>query len=633
MSEARVNRMLEVFEAALECPEGERPALVERECGSDQELRRGVLELLGESRREDGILDRGADLAAGDEAEDEAIGQAIGHYRILGTLGEGGMGVVYEAVQEEPVRRRVALKLLKLGMDTRSVVRRFEAERQALALMDHPGIASIQDGGVAPDGRPWFAMELFDGEPITSFCDERRLSVRERLALVLEVAHAVEHAHRRGIIHRDLKPSNVLVRDLDGRPAAKVIDFGIARLVDPAGAPGTLTAHGLRVGTPDYMSPEQAAGAADIDTRTDVYSLGLLLYELLVGALPLDRTESPAGARSAGEPDAPTPSARVRRLEGIGGVAARRRTDPGRLGRSLSGELDWIVMKAIAPERAQRYGSVAELADDLRHYLADRPVSAGPPRLAYRARKFARRHRAAVIGGTIALLAVVLGVAGVGWSAVAALRARADTEAALAQARQEAETTRAVSDLLFETLAAADPESGYGPPTEARDLKVIDVLDRAGEEAGVRFAARPLLEAEVRALVGRTLLRLNQFDDAEPHLQRARELRRLHLGEDAPETLAVRSDLATLEGERGRHEPQEALHRAVLSARRRVLGPDHPDTLASMTGLGDALVKQGRLDEDHVLGEFLLTLLDLKPARPELLAHELNINENLHLIF
>jgi len=598
MAEASVSRLLELFEAALDRAEPDRAAFLDASCGEDAELRLGVLELLGEHARAEGVLDRGAGLAglAETEPDDDLTGREIGPFRILEPLGEGGMGVVYRAEQTAPVRRQVALKLLKLGMDTRSVVRRFEGERQALALMDHPAIASIHDGGVSAEGRPWFAMELFEGAPITAFCDERRLPVRERLALLIQVADAVEHAHRRGIIHRDLKPSNLLVRELDGRAVPKVIDFGIARIAGPGGAPRTQTAQGLRVGTPDYMSPEQASGASDIDTRTDVYALGIVLYELLVGVLP--REGGGAGPAAEPAPDPPTPSARVRGLTGAeaADVAIRRRSDPGRLRQRLSGELDWIVMMAIAHERERRYGSVADLAEDLRRYLADLPVRAGPPSPAYRARKFARRHRAAVIAGSIALGAVMLGALGIGWSALAAIQARAATEAALARARYEADTTGAVTDLLFETLASADPEGRLESPTEARELKVVDVLARAGDEAGVRFAERPLLEAELRSLVGRTLLRLQQLDEAEPQLQRALELRQRLLGEDAPGTLSVRHDLASLAGSRGHHEEEAGLQRAVLEARRRTLGPDHADTLASMASLGDALVQLGRLE-------------------------------------
>jgi serine/threonine protein kinase/tetratricopeptide (TPR) repeat protein len=599
MPNPRVTRLLDLFEAMLECPDERRVTFLERECGEDRELRREVEELLVEHLRPDGLLDRQVDVADPDGPDENLTGRSIGPYRVLDLLGEGGMGLVYRAEQEAPVRRLVALKLLRSGLDTRSVVRRFEAERQVLALMDHPGVARIYDAGVSSEGQPYFVMELFEGTPLTSFCDAHELSISLRLELLLQVADAVQHAHRRGIIHRDLKPSNVLVRHVDGRAIAKVIDFGIAKAthlaVDPAGAPET--ARGLLVGTPEYMSPEQISSSPDIDTRTDVYSMGTLLYELLVGVLPQESYGS-VFQKLHRERDPPTPSARLR---GMGAqaqaIARRRRVDPAQLRRRLSGELEWIVAKAIAYDRDERYGSVAELADDLRRHITDLPVTAGPPSVVYRARKFTRRHRAAVVAGGIAVIAVLLGVAGVIWSALAAHQAQAQTEIALERARHEAQTSQTVSNLLFETLSAADPEQSYASPDEARELKVVDVLARAGEQAGVRFGERPLLEATLRGLVGRTLLRLHQYDAAELNLHKALELRREHLGEDAPATLEVRHDLATAAADRGGYAAAESLHRAVLQDRKRVLGGDNVDALTSMTSLGGVLIQLGQMEE------------------------------------
>ncbi len=346
----------------------------------------------------------------------EGPGAVVGPYRLVQAIGEGGMGTVYLAEQTRPVRRTVALKLIKAGMDSRQVLARFEAERQALALMDHPNIARVLDAGTSGTGRPYFVMELVEGIPITRFCDERRLTLRERLELTIPVCQAVQHAHQKGIIHRDLKPSNVLIALYDGKPVPKVIDFGVAKATGPRLTDHTLfTEFGAVVGTLEYMSPEQAGlKPYDVDTRSDIYSLGVLVYELLTGTTPMERARLKAAAfhealRVIREDESPRPSQRLSTTEGLPNIAACRHVEPRKLSGLVRGELDWIVMRALEKDRNRRYETASGLAADLRRYLDDEPVQAGPPSAGYRLRKFVRRHRRAL--ATAALVGVLLLVA------------------------------------------------------------------------------------------------------------------------------------------------------------------------------------------------------------------------------
>jgi serine/threonine protein kinase/Flp pilus assembly protein TadD len=435
-----------VFDAARRLPDGpQREAYLRAACDAEPGLRSEVDALLAAYDGAGSFLapaaaPRNDDSAKRDLRPDEtqtserstgldAAGMTIGRYKVLEKIGEGGFGTVYMAEQQQPLRRMVALKIVKAGMDTRQVVARFDQERQALALMDHPHIAKVFDGGETDSGRPYFVMELVKGVPITAHCDSQRLTVRERLAVFVQVCQAVQHAHQKGLIHRDLKPTNVLVSHLDGRHETKVIDFGIAKAVDRRFTDKTLfTEFHQMVGTPQYMSPEQAIGSLDVDTRSDVYSLGVLLYELVTGATPFDAGE----LRSAGiggmqriisEVEPPRPSTRFATLRqsnappaagagetSVQRIAEQRRTDPGTLSRLLRGELDWIAMKCLEKDRARRYASAADLAADVQRYLADQPVQAGPPGTAYRVRKFVRRHRAASIAAALGLM-IALGSA------------------------------------------------------------------------------------------------------------------------------------------------------------------------------------------------------------------------------
>src|SRR6266498_473187 len=396
------------------------PAFLDQACVGQPELRRRV-EVLLQAHREAGT----AAHPAGDESPPtrdvggaaEQPGALIGPYKLLEPIGEGGMGTVWMAQQTEPVKRLVAVKLIKAGMDSRQVIARFEAERQALALMDHANIARVLDAGTTGAGRPYFVMDLVKGVPITRYCDEHHLTSRQRLELFLPVCQAVQHAHQKGIIHRDLKPSNVLVALYDGQPVPKVIDFGVAKATEKKLTERTLfTQFGAIVGTLEYMSPEQAEiNQLDIDTRSDIYSLGVLLYELLAGSPPFSRKElEKAGMlevlRVIREQEPPKPSTKLSTADGLPTLAANRGTEPAKLAKLVRGELDWIVMKALEKNRSRRYETANGFAADIQRYLADEPVLACPPSAGYRLRKFARRNKRALTTLGLMALAIILAV-------------------------------------------------------------------------------------------------------------------------------------------------------------------------------------------------------------------------------
>ena len=396
----------------------ERAAFLDRVCGNNQALRAEVEALLRAHEQSGNLLDLPDNLATTKLQDREGTGTVIGPYKLLEQIGEGGMGSVWMAQQTEPIERRVAVKVVKEGMDSRQVVARFEAERQALALMEHPNIAKVLDAGRTPSGRPYFVMELVKGKPITYYCDEKRLGVRDRLELFGEVCRAVQHAHQRGIIHRDLKPSNVLAAPYDGKPVVKVIDFGVAKATGQRLTDKTLfTGFGALVGTPEYMSPEQAeVNNQDIDTRSDIYSLGVLLYELLTGSTPLTRKRLKETAllevlRVIREEEPPRPSTRLSESKDtLPSISAQRQTEPATLTKLLRGELDWIVMKALEKDRNRRYETANDLAQDIQRYLHDEPVEACPPAAWYRFRKFARRNKAVLAAAAAVAVAAFLAV-------------------------------------------------------------------------------------------------------------------------------------------------------------------------------------------------------------------------------
>jgi tetratricopeptide (TPR) repeat protein len=522
---------------------------------------------------------------------DEAAGAVIGRYRLLQKVGEGGMGEVWLAEQKEPVRRRVALKLVKAGMNTREIIARFESERQALALMDHSAIAKVFDAGATPQGEPYFVMEYVAGVAITDYCDNHRLGARDRLELFLRVCEGVQHAHQKAIIHRDLKPSNILVSEIDGRAAPKIIDFGVAKALTQKLTPDTIfTRFGAMVGTPQYMSPEQAhSSGEDIDTRSDVYSLGIILYELLVGAVPFDlkKVAFDEFLRKLREEEPPKPSTRIRSHDQATStdVAHKRQTEPLALVRQIRGDLDSIALKALEKDRSRRYGSPSDFAADIRRYLHNEPVLAVPPSFGYRARKFGRRYRVAL--ATVCAFALVLIAA-----AVVSIRQslRADREAAV---------SRAVSDFLQnDLLAQANLAMQTGPNTKPDpDLKVRTALDRAAARIGGKFNRQPEVDAAIRDTMGETYRSLGLYPEARKQLELALELRRRALGSSNPKTLETIRHLGLLANNQAKFDESEKLYAEALETGRRALGPRHPDTLAAMTGLANNYYSQGKLPQ------------------------------------
>src|SRR5580658_2242976 len=515
-------------------------------------------------------------------------GALIGPYHLLQKIGEGGMGEVWLAEQKEPVRRRVAIKLIKAGMDTREVVARFQSERQALALMDHPSIAKVFDAGSTPQGAPYFVMEYVAGSPITAYCDNHRLSTRDRLELFMHVCEGVQHAHQKAIIHRDLKPSNILVTAVDGHPAPKIIDFGVAKaLTQKLTADTMFTRVGAMIGTPEYMSPEQALSSGeDIDTRTHVYSLGMIFYELLAGVHPIDlrKVAFEEFLRRLREDDPPKLSTKFRAQDPATStdLARKRHTEPPALVKQMRGDLDSIALKALEKDRARRYGSPSDFALDIARYLNNEPVLAVPASVAYRASKFARRYRVALATAcAFALLVIAAAVISVRQSI------RANKEAAVAQA---------VNDCLQnDMLAQASAANQSGPTAKPDpDLKVRTALDRAAQRITGKFGQQPEVEAAIPDTIGRTYTNLGLFPEARNQLERALELHCRGAGAEKPETLKTMSELGQVEDLQGKYPEAEALLSKTVAIQRRVLGSANPDTLFSMNNLAYVYYRQGK---------------------------------------
>jgi serine/threonine protein kinase len=539
----------------------------------------------------------------------EGPGMTIGRYKLRELISEGGMGLVYLAEQQEPVRRMVALKIVKPGMDTRQVIARFEAERQVLALLDHPNIARVYDAGTTETGRPYFVMEYVKGQSITEYCDQHKTGIEDRLKLFRQVCEGVQHAHQKGIIHRDIKPSNILVTVEGDRAVPKIIDFGIAKAVTQSLTERTLFTHqGQLLGTPEYMSPEQVDMATqDIDTRSDIYSLGVVLYQLLAGVLPFGQESFEQCGfaeiqRVIQEVDPPNPSTALTKLgDEAKKIAEKRKTQVVPLARRLHRELEWIPLKAMRKERVRRYRSASELADDIQNYLNGNPLLAGPETATYRVKKFVRRHTGSVATVVLVAAAIVFGLVISTAMYLRSEKALQREAAARAEAERQAHISQAVNEFLNKDLLTSfDPYKAKGRAiTEGRAITVIEILDNAAEKLEGKFKDAPLIEASIRDTLAMTYMSLGK--SAKPHLERALQLRRDQLGEEHPDTLTSMDHLGLHYMYQFDFKEAETLRVKVLEIRRRVLGEEHPDTLDSMNHLGWVYNMQGRYNEAEPL--------------------------------
>jgi serine/threonine protein kinase len=628
MSE-RFNQAKSIFLEAIEehTPEQWR-AFLERACAGDVPLRAAVEKLL-RSQAAMGTFHEAPGVvltATVDGPITERPGTIIGPYKVLEQIGEGGFGIVFMTEQREPIRRKVALKVLKPGMDTPEVIARFDAERQALALMDHPNIARVLDAGTTDAGRPYFVMELVKGVSITEFCDINHLTPEARLKLFLDVCHAIQHAHHKGVIHRDIKPTNVLVTLHDGAPVVKVIDFGVAKATGQKLTERTLlTGNGQMVGTPAYMSPEQAERSGlDIDTRSDVYSLGVLLYELLTGTTPLEDSQ----LREAGyaellrlirEEEAPRPSTRLTSLGDSATVLADNRgLDVKRLAQLLAGDLDWVVMKALEKDRSRRYDTPGSFAEDIERYLRREAILARPPSRVYKVMKFAQRHRGAVLAGCAMTAALLVATSVATWQAVVATRAKQDALAAAAaekEAREraqagEAEVRRVLEFVDDRVFAVARPKGQAGGL--GREVKLREVVEAALPFVEKGFTDQPLTEARLRLTLGQSFWHLGDAQTAADQCRKARALYTRHLGPDHPDTLRSMNMLANCYLDLGRYTDAIALKEETLTLCRARLGPDHPNTLHSMNNLAVGYDAIGRHADALKLHEETLALRQAK---------------------
>jgi serine/threonine protein kinase/tetratricopeptide (TPR) repeat protein len=661
-------REVAIFDAALQLPPGEREAYLQQTCGGGLELLQRIRSLLNASERQTDLLAPASTVAAS-PAPSEKPGDRIGPYKLLQLIGEGGCGVVYMAEQDKPIHRRVALKIIKLGMDTRQVIARFEAERQALALMDHPNIAKVHDAGATATGRPYFVMELVRGVKITDYCDEKKLPTRQRLELFIQVCQAVQHAHQKGIIHRDLKPSNILVTVNDGVAVAKVIDFGIAkattgeRLTDKT----LFTAFEQFIGTPAYMSPEQAEiTSVDIDTRSDIYSLGVLLYELLTGQTPFDAKELlQAGLdemrRTLREKEPARPSTRLSTLaaEELTTAASRRGLDAPKLVGLLRGDLDWIVMKCLEKDRARRYETANGLATDIQRHLSKEPVVARPPSKLYRFQKMALRNKATFAAAGAITVALVLGLIFSIYGLGNAEQQRRKAQASEKKAQDEASKSRQVAQVLNDMLKSV---------ALGRDTTTLrEILGKTGERVDTSLTNQPEVEAELRYTLGEIYFELRDWDKAESMHRQALKLRRTSLGDAHPATalsmshlgrilLAERrwadaetilrealrmqrgatnhqstdivfslNELSVAMGNLGGARPAEAerMLREALPLQRSVLGQDSPEVAATLDHLLQGLNVEGKLEEAESIGREALALRRKHPEDPLALANSL----------
>jgi eukaryotic-like serine/threonine-protein kinase len=643
----------ELLHEAMYLAPDQRNRFLDEACSSNDSLRAEVESLLNageevrlsflKSANQAGEMDWDGIAAAGHLEAGQVFAE---RFQILHKLGEGGMGQVWLADQIFPVRRQVALKLIKAGMYDEAVVQSFQSERQALAIMDHPAIAKVFDAGTTPQGQPYFVMEYVPGLPITRYCDEKKLRISERLDLFIQACDGVQHAHQKAIIHRDLKPANILVIEVDGKPVPRIIDFGLAKATTPLmDGESQFTQLGHFMGTPGYISPEQADPAVqDIDTRTDVYSLGVVLYVLLTGSQPIDTRQwkqQPLDEllRKLREEEPLSPSTRVNSDRNASAATAEARgTESRQLVSLLRGDLDWITMKALEKDRGRRYGTPSEIAADLRRYLNHEPVEARPASAGYKLRKYLRRH-AALAAGVAAVFVVLAG--GIIVSTSQAIRANRAGRAALeerdravqAEARirterdrataadqaatrdrnralaeeeradEEAASAMAVNNFLQDDLLAQASAYRQARPNASPDpdLKVRTALDRAAAGIEGKFDKQPLVEASIRRTIGVTYTGLGIYPEAQAQLEKALELRSRFLGDEHPDTLIVDENLADVYLDQGKYAKAEALYSKTLATRRRILGEQHHDTLTSMFDLADVYMHEEKLAQAEPL--------------------------------
>lgn len=612
-----------LFTAALAKPLAERGIFLDGACYDDPNLRARLDALLAahdaqDLLRPEPLVESGitikVDLA---EFEEDAIGKTIGRYKLLERLGEGGCGVVYVAEQTEPLRRRVALKVIKLGMDSKQVVARFEAERQALAMMDHPNIAKVLDAGTTDQGRPYFVMELVRGIRITDYCDQAQLSTQDRLSLFIKVCQAIQHAHQKGVIHRDIKPSNILVTLHDGVPVPKVIDFGIAKATEGRLTDATVyTQLHQFIGTPAYMSPEQAEmSGLDIDTRSDIYSLGVLLYELLAGSTPFDANELMASGidtmrRTIREKEPMKPSTRIATLkfQELTTTAKRRSVEESKLLHQLRGDLDWIVMKCLEKDRQRRYETANELANDVERHLSCEPVVARPPSVGYRFQKMVRRNKvgfAAVSATTLALLTgLVLSL----WQYAEKSRAFEQARVAEALAKEHLEESEIVSRFLSDLLNSPDPSR------DGSTVTVAELLNRAAEKLNEDMGNFPERRAKLRWTLALTYQSLGMYREGVPLMEKVVEFRKSKLGPKDRETIFGMNLLAICYHHSGRRPEALKLEESVVSICEEQFGPQDAVTLMVKGNLASFHLDSGRDREAIQIYEQLLPLGEKLPG-------------------